>query len=167
SANYAPSADPDRDQVSTTDYDTLGRVVRTQQLLENRGSSEEWTTTLYGYDALGRQIKSIRSASQSNYDIAADPDLSAYVASSAADLDIISTTVYENQGRVLYSEDVLENRTWMAYDGLGRPIKTITNAVGTATDDGTNDPRSSSYTHSTAADKDLISHTVYDDDGRV
>ena len=166
-AGYVPSLDPDRDLIETTEYDALGRVIRTQRLLENRGSSALWDTTLYGYDVLGRQIKVIRSASNPHYDIAADPDLSGYTVSSTADQDIVTQTVYEDSGRTLYTQDVLGNRTWFTYDGLGRQVKTITNAVGTAIDGGSSDPRSSSYTPSGEPDKDLIALTVYDADGRV
>ena len=165
--DYEPSLDPDRDLIATTEYDALGRVIRTQHLLENRGASAVWEATLYGYDTLSRQVKVIRSAGQPTYDLAADPDLSAYTASTAADEDLISETVYDENGRTLYTADVLDTRTWLAYDGLGRQIQTIASAVGTATDGGVNDPRSSSYVPSTAADEDLITRTVYNSDGQV
>lgn len=161
------STAPDRDQIDTTEYDALGRVIRTSRLLENRGSSPQWETTLYGYDSLGRQVRVIRSASQPDYDMSINPSLSAYVISDEADQDILTQTVYDDHGRTLYTQYPLGVRTWTAYDGLGRQVKTIASAVGTATDDGTDDPRSSSYTPSDATDEDLITRTVYDSDGRV
>jgi YD repeat-containing protein len=166
SNDYVAVSDSDRDQIETTEYDALGRVIRTRQLM-SAWPELEWETTLYGYDALGRQVKVIRSASQPDYMLLADPDLSDYVASSAADLDLIQQTAYDPSGRVLYTEDTNGSRTWTAYDGLGRPVKTIANAVGTATDDSADDPRSTLYVPSGDADRDLISQTVYDSDGHV
>lgn len=167
SGSYTPSTNPDYDLIDTTEYDAMGRVNRTQRLLENRFGSAQWDTTLYGYDSLGRQIKVIRSAATPAYNIAADPDLSGYSPNSAPDKDIITLTVYDQHGRTKYSEDPNGVRTWFAYDGLNRQIKTIANAAGTASDGGSNDPRSSSYSPSSDADKDIISRTHYDSDGRV
>lgn len=164
--SYVPSDDPDRDFISTTEYDSLGRVIRTQTLLETR-PSEVWNTTLMGYDEQGRQIKTIRNAATPTYNISSDPDLSNYTESSAVDEDHISETVFDDKGRTLYTIALNGNKNWTAYDGLGRTIKSISNAVGTATDGGSNDPRSASYTPSSDADKDLVSETYYDSDGRV
>jgi YD repeat-containing protein len=166
SDNYEPSDDPDRDLIDTIEYDAMGRVIRTRTLLETRPAAI-WTTTLMGYNADGKLVKSIRNAYDDDYDLSADPDLSDYSASSAADEDIVTSAVYDDQKRTLYVEDVNNNRRWMGYDGLGRRVKTIANAVGTATDGGSGDPRSSSYTPSADADQDLIVETDYDVDGRV
>ena len=157
--SYVAVPDADKDLVETTEYDALGRVVRTMDSLGN--------VDLYGYDPLGRQVKVIRSASDPAYDLATDPDLSGYSPSTDTDLDVITVTTYDPIGRVLYTEDILGRRAWSAYDGLGRQIKTICNAVGMATDDSVNDPRSSSYVPSTHSDQDLISITHYDSNGRV
>ncbi len=179
SDDYAPSTDPDRDLIEATEYDALGRVIRTRRLLENRPSAI-WETTLYGYDTLGRQVKVIRSASQADYDLAADPDLSAYTAADAADQDLISTTTYDNQGRVSYPTDVNGAQTRYVYDGLNRQVKTVNNYVV----QGTSDPaawvwdasdsrweRASTgnvaVEHGPANDQNHISQTVYDSDGRV
>ncbi|MBA3867563.1 MAG: PD40 domain-containing protein [Anaerolineae bacterium] len=166
SVSYVMSAAPDRDLIQTTEYDSRGGVIRSQRLLENRPTAQ-WETTLYGYDGLGRQVKVIQKASQPAYVVNSDPTLASYSASSAPDQDIISKTVYDVNGLVLYTEDALGARTWTGYDSFGRPAKTIANTVGTATDNGVNDPRSSSYTPSSVADKDLISTTTYDPIGRV
>lgn len=156
-SQYVASSDPARDIIETTEYDIMGRVKRTQDALGN------WT--LYGYDPLGRQVRTIRNASDPGY--AATADLSGYSAGSANDQDLITDTVYDAQGRVLYTADLTSEKTWLAYDGLGRQVKTIVNAVGTATDGGVNDPRSSSYVESSEADRDLITRTTYDMSGRV
>jgi RHS repeat-associated protein len=163
---YEASAAPDRDLIDLTEYDTMGRVIRTRHLLENRPTAQ-WDTTLFGFDALGRQARVIRNASQPAYDTAADPSLASYPINPDSDKDILSLTVYEASGRVLYTQDALGNKTWMAYDGLGRQAKTIANAVGTDTDDSEGDPRSDSYVVNSDADKDLIISTIYDSDGRV
>ena len=158
-SGYTVVADPDQDLVETTEYDAQGRVIRTTDSLSS--------VTLYGYDPLGRQVKMIRSASNPTYDLATDPDLSGYSPSTDPDRDVITLTTHDTAGRVLYTEDILGRRTWSAYDGLGRQVKSIGNAVGTATDGGANDPRSSSYVPSTDLDQDLITLTHYDNDGRV
>jgi RHS repeat-associated protein len=158
-AGYMPDLATDRDLIDLTEYNVIGQVKRTQDI---NGS---WT--LFGYDALGRQVKTIRSASQPTYNSATDPALASYSPSSDADLDLITTTTFDSTGRVLYTTDVQGQRHWSAYDGLNRVVKTIGNAVGTATDGGTNDPRSGSYTPSTDSDKDLITITTFDSSGRV
>lgn len=112
-------------------------------------------------------MRVIRSASQPDYVVSSDPSLATYVINPDADKDILTKTLYDPKGRVVYSEDALGARTWFGYDGLGRQVKTIANAVGTATDGGVNDPRSASYVLSSAADQDLITITTYDSDGRV
>ena len=159
-ANYVPSAAPDQDMLTYTEYDALGRVTRTQDVVG------VWT--LYGYDSLGRQIKVIRSSSQPNYALINDPGLVNYLPNNNPDQDIISQTAYDVAGRVLYTTDVLGRRSWPVYDGLGRVIRSVTNAVGMATDGGVNDPRSANYdANPNLADQDLITHTDYDSSGRV
>jgi RHS repeat-associated protein len=164
---YNLSAAPDRDGVETSEYDALGRVIRTRRLLDNRPGAQ-WDTTLFGYDSLGRQTKVIRSASQPTYNLSLDPGLSRYTVSAKADQDIVTQTVYDAAGRALYTEDTLGRRTWSAYDGLGRPIKTVVNPVGAATDNGVKDPRSLFYnTTLNLPDRDILTRTAYDSDGRV
>lgn len=157
--NYVVSGVADQDLLTYTEYDVLGRVTRTQDTL---GS---WT--LYAYDALGRQTAAIRNASVPHYDASHDATFSNYPFSTAVDQDVLTQTVYDTFGRVLYTVDPLGNRTWPTYDGLGRVVKTVANAVGTATDNGPRDPRSPLYGASIAADKDLISLTTYDSNGYV
>ncbi|MBL8152763.1 MAG: hypothetical protein JNM70_01165 [Anaerolineae bacterium] len=166
SASYSPATDVDRDLIDTTEYDKMGRVIRTQRLLDNRPTAQ-WETTLYGFDGLGRSVKVVRFANTPAYNVAADPTLAGYSASASTDVDVITRTAYDKAERVLYTEDPFGSKTWVGYDGLGRPIKTIVNAVGTATDGSANDPRSSSYVPSSQPDKDLVLTTTYNADGRV
>jgi len=158
-SDYAPVAAPDRDIVTTAEYDAADNLIRTVDPLGN--------VTLMVYDALNRLVKTVRSASDPDYDIRHDPALAKYLFSGAPDLDLVEETAYEAAGRVLYTVDPAGVRTWYAYDELDRQVKTITNAQGTATDGGTGDPRSALYIASDDPDKDLISHTYYDGQGRV
>ena len=50
---------------------------------------------------------------------------------------------------------------------MGRPVKTISNAVGAETNDSARDPRSSHYIPSANSDQDILQQTVYDAQGRV
>jgi len=159
SAQYAPGTAPDTDLIDTTEYDSLGRVTRSQDTLGN------WM--LYGYDALGRQVRTVRNASSPTYNLTTDPALASYVVSPATDLDLVTDTTYDVNGRVLYAVNLNGEKTWAAYDGLGRAVKTVVNAVGTATDNGVNDPRSATYVESGSTDRDYISRTQYDLNGRV
>jgi RHS repeat-associated protein len=176
SSAYAPSIDPDRDLIATTEYDALGRVIRTQQFMENR-PAEIWDTTFYGYDALGRPIKVVRSASDPSYDLSADPDLSGYSPSANADQDLITTTTYDVQGRMLFTEDVLGAQTRLVYDGLNRQVMTIANFVDQGEDPALwvwSSPNSRWQTSTGTAidygvqnDQNLIQATSYDSDGNV
>ena len=178
-ANYGSySTDPDKDMISTTDYDAMGRVIRSQRLLENRGASEDWDTMLYGYDVLGRQVASIQHASDPDYDIASDPDLSAYILSNDTDVDLLTKTVYDVQGRVKETIDVNDNVTRMVYDGLNRQVMTVANYVAQGSSDPAdwiwdeNDARwedgsGNAIDHGTGNDENIISFTEYDSDGRV
>lgn len=157
-SGYVVSGAADQDFVDYTEYDSAGRVRRSQDTLGN------WT--LSGYDGLDRLVKTIRNASQPNYNLSGDPSLSSYLPSSAPDQDLITRTAYDTVGRVMYSADVLGRQTWSAYDGLNRVVRTITNASGTATDGSAKDPRSPTYNPITnLSDTDLIATTTYDSNG--
>lgn len=175
STSYTISTSPDRDMIETTEYDALGRVIRTARLIDNRPTAV-WETTLYGYDALGRQVKVIRNASNPTFNIATDPDLSSYSPSSDVDKDIISTTTYDADGRVMYPEDVNGNKTYMVYDGLGRQAKRILNYVAQGnpnnwvwdmTDARWEDGANGVIANGTQKDENIISETHYDTNGRV
>jgi len=178
SDSYVSSTDPDRDLIETTEYDAMGRVIRTRRLLDNR-PAEQWETTLFGYDTLGRQVKVIRSASQSAYNLIDDPDLSDYAASSSPDLDLMTQTVYDSSGRVLHTEDTLGAKTRSVYDGLGRQVRTITHYVDQGEDpalwvwdDAIGQKRweksdGTPVDHGANNDQNIVAETIYDNDGRV
>jgi RHS repeat-associated protein len=159
-AAYVPVSAADQDLATVTEYDALSRVRRTQDVMGN--------TTLFGFDGLGRLVKTIRYTSQPTYDLAADPSLSRYEASTAADQDLVAQVTYDPAERVMFTTDILGRKTWQGYDGLGRTVRTITNAVGTATDGSIHDPRSATYgAVISASDVDQIALTNFDASGRV
>ncbi len=185
--NYGPTNDPrlttyvadsaaDRDLITQTVYDRMGRVIRTQD------ETGQWT--LFGYDPLGRQVRVIRNAVNFTYDLTADPDLSGYgTPNPAADQDILTDTVYDTQGRVDYTRDVNGNRTKLVYDGLGRQVRTVQNWQasggsynhdpatwtwnGTAWQDDAAIPVTIPHGTGTNNDQNIIAVTNYDNDGRV
>lgn len=154
------SVGTDQDIVSVTEYDALSRVIRTQDVSGNYALSV--------YDGLGRTVKTIRNASRPNYNRLLDPTFKYYVPSSSSDMDIITETAYDPAERVMYTVDPIGRKSWQAYDGLQRRIRSIGNAIGTATDGGVKDPRSSTYGEATnKMDQDTITRTEYDSSGRV
>jgi RHS repeat-associated protein len=170
SSSYVPDSAADRDLIETSEYDAMGRIVRSTDVLGR--------VTRTVYDTLGRVSRSIGSyVAQGSSDPAnwvweagawkQAPGGTAIDHGTRNDQNLISLTVYDTTGRVLYTQDTLGRRTWQQYDGFGRVVKTIANAVGTATDGSANDPRSASYVPSTDPDKDRISTTQYDGNGRV
>jgi YD repeat-containing protein len=163
STDYVISTDPDRDQIEITEYDKLGRVIRSQTLLENRFGEELWTTTLYGYNALGRRSRTISVASIPDYNIYGNPDLSGYPISTNPDEDIVTDTVYDIQGRVRYTINSQGVKTWNVYDGLNRTTRQVRNATETG-----GSPEDAGYLgdlNDPAAD--IMTETFYDADGRV
>ncbi|MBN8595225.1 MAG: PD40 domain-containing protein [Anaerolineae bacterium] len=176
SDSYEPDPSPDRDTIQTVAYDSMGRVIRTSRLLDNR-PTKLWETTLYGYDPLGRQAVVIANASQPTYNIQADPDLSDYVVSAVADQDIISRNRYDSKGQVLETEDTTGTRTRFVYDGLGRQIRTISNYIP----QGSSLPENwvwesnlwkqaaggTAIVHGALNDQNIVQETIYDVNGRV
>ncbi|MEP7286967.1 MAG: RHS repeat-associated core domain-containing protein [Chloroflexota bacterium] len=158
SEGYAISSAPDRDLIDLTEYDSLGRVIRSRDTLG--------TVTLYGYDALGRQGLVIRSASQPTYNLLADPSLSGYILSSTADLDIVSNNQYDAAGRTIKTVDALGTWTLYGYDGLGRQVKVVRSA-SLPTYNLTADPSLSNYVPSTNPDQDLVTSSTYDLSGQL
>ncbi len=171
-SDYGVVVAPDQDMFSITDYDVMGQVVRTTDTLGN--------VTLYGYDALGRQVKVIRNASQPDYDLSNDPALNNYLPSTAADKDILSTSVYDVQGRIFQSTDVNGSVIRVVYDGLGRQVAAVASYVApsganadpatwgwdngqTRWEDNANQP----ITHGTNNDENSLSQIAYDLEGRV
>lgn len=160
--------DPAADVISETFFDVDGRVNRTRRLLRYDAGEDEliWAWTLIGYDALGRQVKTVENASDPDYDLGADPDLSAYTPSSQPDEDLITETHYDAEGRVYKTTDTLSSVTLYGFDRAGRQVKIIQNASDPDYDVAA-DPDLSSYTPSAEPDEDIISQTAYDVAGRV
>ena len=151
----------DQNLISATTYDALGRVVETRDV--------NGQVNRPAYDALGRQTHQIVNyVPQGSSDPAdwiwnpaATPDptwedgaSNAIDHGSANDQNLVTQTIYNAEGRVIRTLDVLGNETHYAYDGLGRQIETITNY-----EDGTYAAANS--------DADLIRSSDYDDNGRV
>lgn len=167
--SYTPSVS-DEDLIRTTAYDTSGRVFKT---VDPRGN-----VTLYGYDDLSRQVRVIQNASNSSYNVAADPDLSSYTPAMDAEIDQdrITVTEYDAQGRVLETTDPAGVVTRYAYDALGRRIRTVTNYTGVTNpanwlwDTGQarwEDGNGNAINFGAAFDQNLVSETTYDRAGRV
>lgn len=177
SASYTPGSTADQDLITSTEYDAMGRVVRQTDVLG--------TVTYTVYDGQGRVSKSIANyVAQGTtdpkdwywYDDGSTQRWQRSVSNTTAidhgvnnDQNIITYTVYDPEGRVLYTQDSLGRRTWIKYDGFGRTVKTIANAAAlpTVTLDSADDPRSDSYVPSTQSDLDRITLTTYDSQGRV
>ena len=170
---YVPTT-PDEDRKRQTAYDDDGRVFKTVDPLGN--------VTFYGFDTLGRQVRTIQNASNTAYDVSADPDLSAYTPAGGAEIDQdrITETAYDAQGRVGQTTDPAGIVTRTVYDALGRRVKTIANYVV----QGTSDPAAwvwspannrwergasdaTAIDHGTDNDQNLISETTYNVAGQV
>ncbi|MFZ2878366.1 MAG: DUF6531 domain-containing protein, partial [Phototrophicaceae bacterium] len=167
------SALPDRQVRTRYKYDAVGRKIRQEQLIDNRpySASENnnvWRTSLFGYNSRNENVRTYSSASDRDYidQMGTDPTLQGYTQSGLPDQDLLTRRWYEEHSWVRAEEDAIGNRTWYRYDGLGRVIKKIVNAVGTATDMSAYDPRSDSYVPSSAPDQDIITRTYYNADGR-
>ncbi len=159
--------------VAETIYDAQGRVQKTRDV---RGD-----LTFYGYDSAGRQVKTVQNASNTGYDVDADPDLSGYAPAggAGADQDRITTTTYDLVGRVGQAVDAAGVVMVYVYDALGRRVRTIANYVAQGTTDPANwvwdetDQRwedgssGNAIGHNTAFDQNLITDTVYNKAGQV
>jgi RHS repeat-associated protein len=179
-SGYVASTAADRDLITSTEYDSMGRVVRT--------ADTSGQVTYSVYDSLDRVVRSIvnyvpqgsTDPKDWQWNEVVSParweyyNGSAWVAvdhGAGNDGNVITLTVFDTQGRVLYTQDMLGRRIWHKYDGMGRVVKTIANAVGTATDGSANDPRTYERTYSNGelvdSENNQISKTEYDTMGRV
>jgi len=137
-SRYIVSSAPDQDLITQTAYDSMGRVLYTTDVLGN--------STWSAYDGLNRVVRTVTNATGTTTDGSAhDPRSPAYSAVMQPDQDIVSTTVYDLNGYVLYTVDPLGRRTWQGYDSVGRQIRTVVNALNAATDGSAQDPRSLTY----------------------
>ena len=142
--NYAVADDPrsdhyeadtasDRDFIQTSDYDALGRVSQAQDVLDR--------VTRYLYDDTGRQSITIANFTGGGVHNGQQPDL-----------NIVSQTVFDDEGQVTQTIDTRGNETRYSYDELGQQTEVIRNYV-----DGT----------SSNPDEDLKTTTTHDGNGRV
>lgn len=153
-------------RVSRSVYDDAGRLLRTIQNEHPTETAQNYLneynlTTEYVYDAAGNQIATIDTLgreSRTEYD-----DLNRvsrtivnYVDGSydpaSPDEDIVTEFVYDANGNLLETIDVLGRRTRTGYDDLNRVERTIVNYV-----DGVYD--------SASPDEDLITVYTYDEAG--
>jgi RHS repeat-associated protein len=188
--NYNPSDNPDQDIITTSFYDSVGNIIKTVSplgnlLLNPTAEDQIGYVTLTGYDSLNRPVKVIRNASQPDYDMSVDPQLTAYVLSTDPDKDMVEATEYDALGRIFETRQLLDNRPteqWIAtrnvYDGLGRLVKVIGNYIpqGTtnpmnwiweAANDRWEDGAGNAIDHGTNNDQNLITETTYDANGRM
>jgi RHS repeat-associated protein len=149
---------PDVDWVTTLEYDAVGNLVKTTDTVGN--------VTLTAFDALNRPVKTIRNASQPNYDRKVDPLLRDYIVVSAADQDIVQAVEYDAVGQVKRTQDPFGNWTLYSYDALGRPLRRIRNASQPTYNLAT-DPLLINYVESSASDQDMITRIAYDPAGRT
>ncbi|MEP6989221.1 MAG: RHS repeat domain-containing protein, partial [Chloroflexota bacterium] len=172
-ASFTHGTNVDQNLVTENFYNARGMLRKQIDPLDN--------VTLCGYDDAGRLVKTIRNAASVNYNndysgTSPDPSLAAYSASGNADQDIVSSQTYDKAGNRVKTVDVSGVVSYIVYDVVNRPVKTVRAAKDAATitlnvgDGGyiaANDPRSASYTADPAPDRDLIATTQYDKMGRV
>jgi YD repeat-containing protein len=125
--------------------------------------------TWLAYDGLGRQIKTVANAVGAATDNGVKDPRSPYYnpVVNLPDRDVMALTTYDANGRVMWTQDALERKSWSAYDSLGRLVRTIANATGNETGGGPLDPRSPAYVRRSNTDQDVVTQTVYDSQGRV
>src|SRR5690606_23432428 len=93
---------------------------------------------------------------------------------------IISTSIYDAQGRAFQNMDVNGLVSRVAFDGLGRQVKSVTGyvaPVGANADPATwtwdsgqtrwEDNANNAISHGTHSDENIISQTAYDTEERV
>jgi len=191
SSSYVISTAPDRDQVTTTEYDALGRVVQSKRLLDKIGTTETCDTTYFVYDKLGRQTRTIQHyVPQTSTEL---PDLWVWDATDnrweesngtaiehgTNDQNIITETFYNVEGQVSHTIDSMRRETHYGYDGLQRQTISVANFNDNTYDpladwewDGTTDNRWEDGDNTPIAfgsdnDENIISHTEYDDSSYV
>jgi RHS repeat-associated protein len=109
---------------TVTDYDNLGRKIRT--VAPDGGTG---LTTHYGYDRAGN----LRFTTDPRGASAQDPAFTTWFSydalgrqTSATDpLSNVSSTVYDTRGRIASTIDALNRKTDYFYDNLGRKVSTI------------------------------------------
>ncbi|MBZ0282462.1 MAG: hypothetical protein K8L97_17105 [Anaerolineae bacterium] len=157
----------DQNLISDTVYDANGRVQYTRDTMGIRN----WLV----YDGLGRQVKTIANCTYPGSGTAPDSDTYKGDLNDPAE-DIITQTYFDSDGRVQRVKSVLRTNTggtdlewrWTlyGYDDVGRQVRVIQNASNHSYN-FTTDPDLSAYTPVTDSDKDIITDTTYDAQGRV
>ncbi|MEP6983953.1 MAG: RHS repeat-associated core domain-containing protein [Chloroflexota bacterium] len=176
------SANNDQNLITETTYDANGRAQETRDTLG--------MVTHPVYDGLGRQVKSV-----TNYVAQGSTDPADWVWDATDhrwedgagtpisfgtdnDQNIISETIYDGNGRVQQTRDVLGRVSYIVYDDVGRAFRTIGNYLtqGSSnpfdwewdtTDGRWEDGSGNPISFGTDNDQNIISETVYDDRGRV
>jgi RHS repeat-associated protein len=163
--NFRHGANNDRNLVEDMAYNERGMMRRRVDVAGR--------VTLYGYDDAGRMIRTVASASQSDYNntyaAGGDPSLAKYaqmVALDAPDVDIIATMTYDAAGNVIATTDAIGNVTLTVYDALNRPVKVIRNA-SQPTYDRRVDTTLRDYVAVSDGDRDMIEVVEYDGVGRI
>ena len=184
SSTYALSSSLDRDFVSLTEYDAMGRVSISTS---TAGDSVAQTQRVI-YDELGRVSKTIQNYQGTTNPAAwlwsvtnnrwEDGSGNAIDHGTGNDQNIVAATYYDTQGRTQYTRDMLGRVTRFVYDGSGRQVKTIRNYVAQGTTDPANwtwsiansrweDGTGMPIALGAGFDQNLLSETEYDPDGRA
>ncbi|HEX2906802.1 MAG TPA: DUF6531 domain-containing protein [Phototrophicaceae bacterium] len=140
--DYEFSSASDKDIVTTTQYNSLGQVAATVELLAQTATGRVEHKTVYEYDRLGREIRRIENYQDGT------PD------AQYPDQDVIYRTQYNGLGQVVQTIDPLGRRTQLSYDALGRQVGTIRNYS-----DGAFDP--------SEPEVDVITTSAFDGVGRL
>lgn len=145
---YAPSAQPDRDFVEQTEYDPLGRIIKTRKLLDNR-PIPQWVENRFTYDDIGQPIET-----NVNYSTTLGNGVN-------NDQNIVTSTFYRTNGLPMEVVDASGIATRYVFDTFGRQTRTIRNPSSGNSEDPNyigdiNDPAAS-----------IITQTYYDANGRV
>ena len=180
-SEYSASSNSDHDLVTTTAYDALGRVLFTENTLGEQ--------TRPVYDGLNRQVRTIAnfidqgeepaewvwSSLNSRWEQSGG---SAIDHGANHDQNSITETIYDSDGRVEATRDVLGRLTHHVYDSVGRVLRTISNYVP----QGVSNPAdwvwnngwklgsgggALAVSHGTDNDQNIIVDTLYDTLGRI
>jgi RHS repeat-associated protein len=136
-------------------YDALGRRVT----VEDPHGRVDWTC----YDPAGRVVRTVANASGDGGTPATNPcNSDNYLPSALADVDRISTTVFDAVGDIIATIDDAGIITRTYYDLANRPTAVVQNLVGQAIEVGT--PPVYDPAH---PDRNVRSETVYDAAGNV
>lgn len=165
-------AEPDKNHVTTYEYDPLGRRIKTVTNAGDGANAVHAQTTLTVYDALDRVVRTI-----SNY--VEDVGITTpYVAAHNAfdhgaehNQNLVTDTAYNARGLVRQQVDVLGNVTLYGYDDADRLVKTVQNASQPSYNNdymGTSpDPSLGSYAPNIDADQDIVTIQAYDANGNL